>query len=88
MNKIKIVTDSTAYIKKEYAEQKGIEIVPLTIHFEGEAEREGYPGEFEEFFERLKESKSFPTTSQPSLGTFAEVFRELVEDGNEVMSLF
>jgi DegV family protein with EDD domain len=87
MSKIKIVTDSTAYIKKEYADLNGIEIVPLTIHFEGEAEKEGYPGEFEEFFKRLKESKSFPTTSQPSVGTFAEVFRELVESGNEVIAI-
>ena len=87
MGKIKIVTDSTAYIKKEYADRKGIEIVPLTIHFEGDVEKEGYPGEFESFFEKLKESKSFPTTSQPSAGSFAEVFRELVENGNEVIAI-
>lgn len=87
MSKIKIVTDSTAYIKKEYAKLNGIEIVPLIIHFEGEEEKEGYPGEFEDFFERLKEAKSFPTTSQPSVGAFAEIFRELVEDGNEVIAI-
>jgi len=87
MGKIKIVTDSTAYIKKEYADRKGIEIVPLTIYFEGDVEKEGYPGEFESFFEKLKESKSFPTTSQPSAGSFAEVFRELVENGNEVIAI-
>ncbi|HKL11502.1 MAG TPA: DegV family protein [Clostridia bacterium] len=87
MGKIKIVTDSTAYIKKEYAERRGIEIVPLTIHFEGNVEKEGYPGEFEHFFTKLKNSQSFPTTSQPSAGSFAEVFRELVENGNEVIAI-
>jgi len=87
MGKIRIVTDSTAYIKKEYADLKGIEIVPLTIHFEGKTEKEGYPGEYEKFFDKLKESKSFPTTSQPSVGAFTEVFRKLIESGNEVIAI-
>lgn len=87
MAKIKIVTDSTAYIGRDYAELHGIEIIPLSVHFEGHVEKEGYPGEFGEFYERLKASKDFPTTSQPSIGEFAEVFREAVENNQEVIAI-
>ncbi|TDT63286.1 DegV family protein [Fonticella tunisiensis] len=88
MSKIKFVTDSTAYIEKEFADKNHIEIVPLKVDFLGKIESEGFPGEFEEFFERLKESKDFPKTSQPAIGEFVKVFQEAVEDGYEVIGIF
>jgi len=87
MSKIKIVTDSTAYIEKEFAELNDITIVPLSVNFEGSVSNEGYPGEFDEFFERLSTSKDFPTTSQPSVGAFAEVYERAISEGNEVIVL-
>lgn len=87
MAKIRIVTDSTAYIQRAYATRRGIRVVPLSVHFGDHVESEGAPGEFEAFYERLKTSDSFPTTSQPSVGAFAEVFREAVENGEEVIAI-
>lgn len=66
MEKIQIVTDSTGYIAKAYADGHNIKIVPLSVHFSGETRDEGYPGEFEDFFHRLSTSEDFPKTSQPS----------------------
>ncbi len=87
MAMIKIVTDSTAYIEKEYAIANDITIVPLSVNFEGTVENEGFPGEFDDFFERLSTSKDFPTTSQPAVGSFAEVYTKAIEEGNEVIVL-
>lgn len=87
MSKIKIVTDSTAYINKQFAEDHDIAIVPLSVNFEGVISDEGYPGEFEEFFNRLANSASFPTTSQPSVGTFKTVYEEALKEGKEVIVL-
>lgn len=87
MANIRIVTDSTAYILKEYAKSNNIEIVPLMVDFEGVTSAEGFPGEFEEFFNRLKTSESFPKTSQPSIGAFAQVFKAAVEKGEEVITI-
>jgi DegV family protein with EDD domain len=87
MANIRIVTDSTAYIPKEYANSNNIDIVPLMVDFEGVTSSEGFPGEFEEFFDRLKISESFPKTSQPSIGAFAQVFKEAVESGDEVIAI-
>lgn len=87
MPDIRIVTDSTGYITKEYANTNDIDIVPLMVDFEGTTSAEGFPGEFEEFFNRLKISESFPKTSQPSTGVFAQVFKRAVENGEEVIAI-
>jgi DegV family protein with EDD domain len=84
---IQIVTDSTAYITRECANKKNIDIVPLTVEFDGDVSTEGFPGEFDEFFNKLKTSQDFPKTSQPSAGIFAQVFKKAVEEGKEVIAI-
>lgn len=84
---IKIVTDSTAYISKEECQSLGIRVVPLSVTFSGVTEDEGAPGEFEAYFEKLKTSPDFPTTSQPSPDAFVKVYEELAEDGSEIITL-
>lgn len=80
MSKIKIVTDSTAYITKEYAEKENITVVPLNYVFDGVSYKEGFKGEFDEFFQKLGSSKLFPTTSQPPAGEFLEAFEDAFKD--------
>ncbi len=87
MCKIKFVTDSTAYIDKSFVEKHNIDIVPLSVNFEGSVEDEGFPGEFGVFFEKLSKSSDFPTTSQPPGGTFATVFKEALDEGYEVIAI-
>ena len=87
MSNIQIVTDSTAYLTKEEMKHYDIKIVPLMVYFQGEEDREGFPGEFEKFFHKLKESKDFPTTSQPPIGAFAQAFQEAIDQGKEVIAL-
>lgn len=87
MGKIRFVTDSTAYFERETAQEKGVDIVPLKVEFLGETKNEGFPGEFGEFFEKLKTASEFPKTSQPAVGDFVKVFSEAVERGEEVITL-
>jgi len=87
LNQIHIVTDSTAYIDKEFVKQHDVSIVPLYYNFEGKVEKEGFPGEFQPFFERLRQSSDFPTTSQPSVGDFKEVFESVIKKGKEVIAI-
>lgn len=83
MNKIKIVTDSTAYITKEYAEKENITIVQLNYMFGDELSKEPFPGEFDDFFKKLSTTKLFPTTSQPSAGEFYNAFDAAFKEGYE-----
>lgn len=87
MNKINIVTDSTSYISKDFVEKNDIKVVPLSYVFDGETSTEGFKGEFEEFFNKLETTKLFPTTSQPSTGEFYNVFKECLEEDNEVIAI-
>ena len=87
MSNIQIITDSTAYFTKEYAERHNIKIVPLSVTFLGITADEGYPGEFDEFYHKLEASIDFPTTSQPSIEAFASVYQEAIAQGNEIITI-
>ena len=67
---IKIVTDSTADLPAEVAEQLGITVIPLNVHFGEETFLDGVDIFPDEFFARLKAARQLPTTSQPSPGKF------------------
>ncbi|MDD3840079.1 MAG: DegV family protein [Clostridia bacterium] len=84
-NKIQIITDSTAYFTKEDALNKGIEVIPLSYTFEENNVEEGFPGEFQVFFEKLAKSKQFPTTSQPSISSFKSKFQEILKQDKEII---
>lgn len=83
MEKIKIITDTTSYITKEFAEKHDISVVKLNYTFDGVTFSEGFPGEFDGFFNKLANTKLFPTTSQPSTGEFMEEFTKALKKGYE-----
>lgn len=88
MTKIKIITDSTAYISKKYAESENIGVIPLNYVFGDETGKEPFPGDFDRFFEKLKNTKLFPSTSQPAAGEFVNAFNEAFEAGyDEVIAI-
>ncbi len=82
---IRIVTDSTAALSREFADKHGIEIVPLTIRFSDWEYREGFSEEHGDFYQKLQSSAEFPKTSQPSPEDFAQVFKRLTAAGDEVV---
>jgi len=82
-----VVTDSTADLPDEWRERYGIEIVPLKVLFGKETFRDRVDMTSDEFFTRLAASTSLPTTSAPSPGEFAEVYRRLAADHNGCISI-
>ncbi|MDW0109582.1 DegV family protein [Sporosarcina aquimarina] len=87
MSKIKVVTDSTADLTKEEIEEYGITIVPLSIHIDGEVYTDLVDIQPVEFLEKMAVSHELPKSSQPSAGTFSQVYDELGKDGSEVISI-
>ena len=87
MTTIKIVTDSTAELTQDVIEQLGITVVPLTIHVDGQDYLDGVTLSAEEFIGKMKQSKELPKSSQPSAGTFTEIYDELGKDGSEILSI-
>ncbi len=84
---IKIVTDSTACLTREYVMEHDIRVVPLKILFSDREFYEGFPGEYEPFYEKLECSKEIPKTSLPSPEAFSAEFSDIVEQGDEVICI-
>ena len=87
MGKIKIVTDSTMDMTIEQAELLGVVVVPLSVTINGETYLDRVEIQPEEFMETMKGLKELPKSSQPSAGTFLEVYDRLGEEGYEVISI-
>ncbi len=82
---IKIIADSTAYMTKEYAKEHNVSVVPLRYLYKDKEFVEGWPGEFDEFFDDFTKTKIFPKTSQPSLELFTEEYNKAIANGDEVL---
>ncbi len=84
---IKVVTDSTAYLDKDFAKEKDIKIVPLKVSFGEKHFIDGVnitPGEF---YKLLAEDKNLPKTSQPSIEDFVDVYKPILKEGNDIISI-
>ena len=85
---VAVVSDSTADIPSELAEERGITIVPAFVRFGDDEFRDGIDIETEDFYARLARDKNvFPTTSQPSPGDFKAVYDNLLEEHDEIISI-
>ncbi|WP_174730327.1 DegV family protein [Mesobacillus harenae] len=78
-NDIAWITDSTASLSEEFIKNNHIYVVPLSIIFGEKSFREGIDIKEESFYQMLAESKQLPKTSQPAIGEFVELFKELKE---------
>lgn len=86
---MQIVTDSGTDVGLSAAEQAdlNIHIVPLVVTLDGKSYREGVDIDAETFYPLLKASSKMPTTSQPSVGDFAALYRRLAALGEEILSI-
>ncbi len=87
MSKIKIITDSTSYVSREYVNEENLDVVPLSYIFDELSYKEGFKGDFDDFFKKLGSTKLFPTTSQPSAGDFYDAFTKALEDNDEIIAI-
>jgi DegV family protein with EDD domain len=84
---LKIVTDSAADLLPEEISALGITVVPLSIQFpEGEVQSEQLTPD--EFYARLQAMQpEIPTTTLPSPGIFADIYRKLEHAKEEILSI-
>ena len=79
MNKVIIVTDSSAYLPQEIVEQYHLPILPLVLNWQGKQYRDGVDISAHEFYTQLSRSKEMASTSQVTVGQFEEIFKPLLE---------
>ncbi|MBO8170072.1 MAG: DegV family protein [Thermoanaerobacteraceae bacterium] len=86
MQKVKIVTDSTAYLTEEQKKEYDISVVPLVVTLGNETFKEGEKYTNKEFFNQMRVNKElFPTTSQPAIGEFKETFERLSGEADSII---
>jgi len=85
--RVAIVTDSTSDLPPALAGARSITIVPLTLNFDGQALLDGVDITPTEFYRRLPNATTHPTTSQPSPGRFAEAYSALLADHDAIVSI-
>ena len=87
MKKVAVITDSSAYLPEDIVQSLDLHVVPLTLHWEEETYRDGVDIRAEEFYERLAEADSLPTTSQTTVGEFERLFKELLDQDFAVIAI-
>ncbi|MFN3975111.1 MAG: DegV family protein [Dehalococcoidia bacterium] len=70
-----VVTDSTADLPPEVVASLGVVVVPLNVHFGTETFLDGVTITPDAFYDRLRRERQLPKTTQPSIGTFLEVYQ-------------
>ncbi len=84
---VKIVCDSTADLTPDIVQKYGITVVPLNIHFGLETLQDGIDINAEIFYKRLITDSNHPTTSAPAPGLFADAYKELAKETDEILVL-
>jgi len=84
-NKIAIVTDSSAHIPE--VAQQGLDIVtiPLWLLWDEVRYRDNVDIDAPTFYQRLRSSKTLPSSSQPTPGEFMELFQKLSEKFDHIV---
>ncbi len=89
MAKIKIICDSAADIPVDVAENLGIRVLPLWYTFDGENYlADGIDMTKTEFFNKMREEKVLPKTSQVTAPQWEEAFREEIANGADSILCF
>lgn len=77
MSRVRIVTDSTADLPQDVVDSLGITVLPLVLHIGQKNLRDGVDISREEFFKRIVNVPTPPTTSAPTQKQFDAIFTEL-----------
>jgi len=86
-NKVALITDSTAYVPRDWIDKYGIKVVPAVVIWDGEELRDWYDITAEDFFTRLENSSTLPTTSQPTPAYFKNLYDELIAEGKDILGV-
>ena len=81
---IRVVTDTTSSLTLEQYRRYGITAVPLYVRRDEVIKKELYELSYEEFYREQRAGVKF-FTSQPDPQSFLEVFRQIIEAGDEVV---
>ncbi len=84
---LRIVTDSSADLPENLVQKHQITVIPCYVVVDDQTFKDGVDIQADEFYRRLQAKGRTPTTAQPTVADFQEVYRDLVEQGDQVISI-
>jgi DegV family protein with EDD domain len=87
MSQVAVVTDTTHYAPRALLQAHDIHEVSLYVNLGDRHERESDMPDFTAFYNQLRQLDQLPTTSQPSIGDFLEVYEPLAAAGRDIVSV-
>lgn len=84
---MQIVTDSASDLTTELAAEFKIHIVLLSVHIAGFTYTDGDEIQPDRFYYQMAMNGAYPSTSQPAVGDFAELYRRLAAVDPEILSI-
>jgi DegV family protein with EDD domain len=87
MDRIVVVTDSSATVPAELVEELDIRVVPMLIAFRNQSFRDGVDITPGQVYRRLRANKHIPTTAAPSVGDFLRVYASAGQTARGIVSI-
>jgi len=84
---VKIVTDSDGDFPPRLVKDLGITVIPQYVIFGSTSYRSGVEITDDEFYRRLLNGPVFPTTSQPTLKDFVDVYTDIAKEADGIISI-
>lgn len=85
--RVAVLTDSTSDLPRELVEQYGIHVIPQILIMGDKTWLDGVDIDPPAFYELLRTSPHFPSTSQPSVPNFIEVFQQLSAEFDGIVAI-
>lgn len=87
MEKIKIITDSTADLPRDIIEEYDIEVIPLFVSFGDKVYKDGIDIKLGQLFTKIEKENVFPQTSQVNPQRFYEHYKKYIDKGYSILSI-
>ncbi len=84
---IRIVTDSSADLPADLVQKHQITVLPCYVVVDDQTFKDGVDILADDFYVRLQSKGRTPTTAQPTVADFQEVYRDLVGRGDQLISI-
>ena len=84
---VKVVTDSTSDLPPQLAKELGITVVPAYVRFGDKVYRDRVDISEDEFYQRLLHDPIHPSTTQPPPQDFVDVYKELAQVADGIISI-
>lgn len=85
MSKVALITDSTVNLPNDLVKKYSVEVVPQVLIWGKETFEDGVDIQPGEFYERLKNAKDMPSTSQVTPNSFLKAYQNHLDQGDQIL---